>query len=445
MQVAFFLGLLFLCIGLSGCQDTKAHERFGRSPQPSDGEGIRKIKHIVFLIKENRSFDNYFGTFPGADGATSGRTSHGKVVRLKRTPDQTPYDLGHNWEDARMAIDGGSMSKFDQVKNGQIHGDLLPYTQLTEAEIPNYFSYARNFVLADRMFSSMTGPSFPNHLYTVAAQDGGALENPQPAHADWGCDADDNQTVLVQRLNGTTEADRSCFDFQTLADEMEVAHIDWKYYAPARGQYGYQWSALDGIQHIRNGPLWQSRVVSDAQFTSDALGGHLPAVSWLVTGEGSEHPPHSTCVGENWTVRQLNAVMNGPDWNSTAVFLTWDDFGGFYDHVPPPTVDIYGLGPRVPLIIISPYSKKGHISHTTYEFSSFLTFVEHRFSLRSLTDRDLKANDMLDSFDFSQSPHPPLFLQEHGCPRAPQMRWWFGRLWERAVARASRMTSRSKR
>ena len=444
IQVAFFLSLLFLCTAVSGCQKSKAHERFGQSPQPSAGEGIQKIKHIVFLIKENRSFDTYFGTFPGADGATSGRTSHGKVVRLRLTPDEMPYDIGHSWEDARTAIDGGSMSKFDHVRNGNLNGDLLPYTQLTEAEIPNYFSYARNFVLADRMFSSMAGPSFPNHLYTVAAQSGGGLDNPEPAHADWGCDADDNQTVLVQKATGATEAERSCFDFQTLADKLEAAHIEWKYYAPARGQYGYQWSTLDAIQHIRKGPLWQSRVIPDAQFTSDALQGHLPAVSWLVTGETSEHPPHSTCMGENWTVRQLNAIMDGPDWNSTAVFLTWDDFGGFYDHVPPPMVDNYGFGPRVPLLIISPYAKQGHISHTTYEFSSFLTFVEHRFGLSSLTDRDRKANDMLDSFDFRQPPRPALFLEEHGCPRAPQTRWWIGKWWERAITHTNGTKKDSK-
>jgi phospholipase C len=130
--------------------------------------------------------------------------------------------------------------------------------------------------------------------------------------------------------------------------------------------------------------------------------------------------------------------MNGPDWNSTVVFLTWDDFGGFYDHVWPPLVDNYGLGPRVPLIIISPYSRKGHISHTIYEFSSFLTFVERRYGLPSLTDRDFKANDMLDSFDFGQPPLPPLFLQEHGCPIAPVTRWRIEKLWERAVAHLTR-------
>src|SRR6266404_1039837 len=435
-----------LMLSLTGCHSGSSYKALAtRTPtQAAPGEGIQKIQHIVFIIKENRSFDHYFGSFPGADGATSGKISDGTFIPLTPSPDVGPYDIGHSWRDAIIAIDGGKMGKFDQVDSGYVDGYRYPYTQFVESDIPNYFAYARNFVLADRMFSSLAGPSFPNHLYTVAAQSGGALDNPEPAHADWGCDADDNQTVLVQKPTGATEAERSCFDFQTLADELEATHIEWKYYAPVRGQYGYQWSALDGIQHIRNGTLWQSRVVPDPQFTSDALQGHLPAVSWLVTGESSEHPPHSTCMGENWTVRQLNAVMDGPDWNSTAVFLTWDDFGGFYDHVPPPIVDNYGFGPRVPLLIISPYSKQGHITHTTYEFSSFLTFVEHRFGLSSLTDRDRKANDMLDSFDFSQSPRPPLFLQEHGCPSAPETRWWIRKWWDRVVAHTSEATKDSK-
>jgi phospholipase C len=123
-------------------------------------------------------------------------------------------------------------------------------------------------------------------------------------------------------------------------------------------------------------------------------------------------------MGENWTVRQLNAVMQGPDWNSTAVFLTWDDFGGFYDHVPPPTVDRYGFGPRVPMIIISPWAKHGHISHTVYEYSSLLKFAERRYGLAPLTERDLLANEVLDSFDFHRRPLPPLILQERQCAGA---------------------------
>jgi len=390
---------------------------------PAAGRGVQKIQHIVFLIKENRSFDNYFGTFSGADGATTGKTSSGNVVPLTHTPDQTPFDIGHSWKDALIAIDGGTMSKFDQVANGDQDGYLLPYTQLGRADIPNYFAYARNFVLADRMFSSMAGPSLPNHLYTVAAQDGGTLDNPHPNRYNWGCDSDEGQTVPVQKPDGTVTMEPPCFDFQTLADSLERAHISWKYYAPPKGQYGYQWSTLDAIHHIRESELWNERVVNDNQFIADAKTGNLPAVSWLVTGDASEHPPLSTCAGENWTVQQLNALMQGPAWNSTVVFLTWDDFGGFYDHVPPPVRGNYHLGPRVPLLIISPYAKKGYVSHTQYEFSSFLKFVELRFGLPALNQDDAKANDMLDSFDIDQQPLPTLILQPRSCPITLPFAW----------------------
>jgi phospholipase C len=394
----------------------------------SNAEGLAKIEHIVFIIKENRSFDTYFGTFPGADGAMTGRTSKGQVVPLTLTPDKMPFDLGHTWGDAVKAINVSKMDGFDLVVNGDVDGSMLPYTQMRESDIPNYFAYARNFVLADHMFSSLRGPSFPNHLYTVAAQSGGVINNPQPPKQTWGCDADPDELVDVMDSKGEISKQPPCFDLPTLADRLDAAHVSWKYYAPTRGQVGYIWSSLDAIKHIRNGPLWTSKVVPDAQFAEDARNGRLPAVSWLVTGENSEHPPFSTCEGENWSVEQLNAVMESPDWASTAVFITWDDFGGFYDHVAPPPVDKFGLGPRVPLLIISPYVRKGKVSHTQYELSSFLSFVEKRFYLAPLTERDQKANDMLDSFDFTQPPLPPLILKTHSCPRFTRT-WWYLTHW----------------
>jgi len=417
------VGLASLALAtLGGCSKSKpAAVVATRTPtQPAPGQGVQKIQHIVFLIKENRSFDHYFGTFPGADGATSGQTADGKTIPISHSPDVTRFDLGHSWRDAIIAINGGRMNGFDQIALGNVAGYKQAYTQLEQSDIPNYFTYAQNFVLADRMFSSMAGPSFPNHLFTVAAQDAHVLDNPHPSNGTWGCDADDGLTVPVDH----PEEDRirmapPCFDFQTLADSLENAHISWKYYAPSRGHYGYQFSTLDSVKHIRNGPLWAQRVVPDSQFAEDAKNGRLPAVSWLVTGEANEHPPRSTCMGENWTVREMNAVMQGPDWNSTAVFITWDDFGGFYDHVAPPSISSYSLGPRVPLLIISPYAKQGYISHREYEFSSFLKLAEVRFNLPPLTGRDSKANDMLDSFDFEHPPQPTLLLKERVCPVPP--------------------------
>jgi len=382
------------------------------------GGGLSNIKRIVFIVKENRSFDTYFGQFPGANGATQGTISTGQVISLGPTPDVMPYDLGHSWQDAHTAINNGAMNQFDLVVNGNKNAQYLGYTQFTSPDIPNYWTYAQKFTLADNMFSSLTGPSFPNHLYTVAATSGGAINNPKGAqNSSWGCDADPAEVVDVMDKNGAITEQPPCFDFQTLADSLQNAGISWRYYAPPQGQTGYIWSILDAIKHIRLGSLWSSNVVPDTQFVSDAQAGSLPAVSWLVTNmDNSEHPPSSTCAGENWTVQQINAIMQGPLWNSTAIFLTWDDFGGFYDHVPPPTADLYGLGPRVPLLIISPYAKPGNISHTLYEFSSFLVFVETRFGLQSLGGRDTSASSMLDSFNFNQQPLPPLVLTTRTCP-----------------------------
>jgi phospholipase C len=378
--------------------------------------GLRKIRHIVIIVKENRTFDNYFGTFPGADGTTTGVISTGETVQLGRTPDRTPHDIGHSFQNAVKAINSGLMNQFDLIPGGNVGGELLAYTQLTEDDIPNYFAYARYFTLADAMFSSLTGPSFPNHLYTVGAQSGGAINNPRNSGQKWGCDADDGADVQVMDENGVITREYPCFDFMTLADSLEARRHSWRYYAPPQGQPGYIWSALDAIAHIRLTDLWTQHVVPDTQFEQDARNGDLPAVSWLVTGAASEHPPSSSCVGENWTVRQLNAIMQGPLWKSTAVFVTWDDFGGFYDHVPPPVVDNFGFGPRVPLLIISPYARSGYISHTVYEFSSLLKFVEARFQLEPLTARDAVANDLLDSFDFTQRKLAPLILPERQCP-----------------------------
>ena len=416
MQQLFHWGLSALClVCLRAPVFAQAQNSESDGHHHHHHRGLHRIEHIVFIVKENRTFDNYFGTFPGADGATCGEIHTGQTIPLSRQPDRLGHDIGHSFNDAVTAINGGLMNQFDLISGG---GDLSGYSQYLEEDIPNYWAYARYFTLADAMFSSLTGPSFPNHLYTVGAQSGGAINNPSSGGV-WGCDSPVGATVQVMDDQGHITRVYPCFDFTTLADRLEEAGISWKYYAPGMGQSGYIWSAFDAIDQIRNTPLWDEKVVSDTQFEADALNGDLPAVSWLVTGSGkSEHPPSSTCMGENWTVQQLNAVMQGPLWRSTAVFLTWDDFGGFYDHVPPRHVDGFGLGPRVPFLIISPYAKHGHISHTEYEFSSVLKFIEERFGLAPLTERDSLANDLLDSFDFHRRPLRPLILEPRNCSGA---------------------------
>ena len=384
---------------------------------------LTSIQHIVFIVKENRAFDHYFGAFPGADGASSGITSAGLVVPFNRAPDQTPDDVDHTWWAVLNAMNGGALDRFDLIAGGNKNGYMLSYSQMTQADIPNYFAYAQHFVLADRMFSSEHGPSFPNHLYIVAGQPAGTIDIPSsPLHQlgtqGWGCDDDPSVIVPVMDEEGDITNEFPCFDIPTIADSLEAKGLSWKFYAPSPGEKGYVFSVFNAIRHIRNTNLWSEHVIPASQFVTDALNGQLPDVSWIVSGPESEHPPNSTCVGENWTVAQINAVMQGPNWNSTAIFLTWDDFGGFYDHVPPPNTDEFGFGPRVPLVIISPYAKPGFISHTQYEFASVLKFIEERFSLAPLTARDGAANDTTDSFDFTQAPLAPLVLSPRSCPVA---------------------------
>ena len=164
--------------------------------------------------------------------------------------------------------------------------------------------------------------------------------------------------------------------------------------------------------------MWR-KVVYESRFIPDVHAGRLPAVSWLIPPlQSSDHPPASICEGENWTVRVINAVMKSPAWRSTAIILTWDDFGGFYDHVPPPHVDIYGLGPRVPAIVISPWAKRGYVDHQTFEFSSVLRLIERIWRLPTLGLRDAEARDMLSAFNFHGAPRPRLILKQRDCSQA---------------------------
>jgi phospholipase C len=376
-------------------------------------QGMDKIQHIVFIVKENRSFDHYFGTFPGVDGATSGLLSSGKVIPMFHSPDSMPWDICHAWYCTLRDMNYGKMNHYDTDPTCTLNAKPLCVSQMHQADIPNYFAYANNFVLADRMFSSISATSFPNHLYTIAATSGGVISQAKGAAIhEVGCQADPNATASVMDQFGNIIRLYPCFDFQTLGDILDNAGITWTTYGPANNVF----NAYVAINHIRNTALWNQHWVPDQNFAADALAGNLPAVSWLTTNNGSEHPQLSTCFGENWTVKQINAIMQGPLWNSTAIFLMWDDFGGFYDHVSPPKEDIYGLGPRVPLLVISPFAKSGYISHTQYEASSVLKFIEERFGLPSLNGRDVNANDLQDAFDFTQTPLKPLVLQQRTCP-----------------------------
>jgi len=431
-RVFIFIGLVLLALTMSGmaasgpleaqvvATNTPAPGTITPSPVTSSTPGtVDPIQHIVIMVKENRSFDNYFGTFPGAAGATRGQTSSGQTVPLLHTPDHTLLDINHAGDAARVAVNDGKMNGFDQLQGAIQDGQDIALSQLHESDIPNYWAYARTFTLDDHFFSTINGPSFPNHLVTVAGSSHNTDDNPiLNTYHSWGCDAGQYTKVdTVDLQTGEHYYSKPCFDIQTLPDEFQKAGVSWKYYAPGQYQSGYIWSALSSIKHIRYSPLWQSNVPDTSQFIKDIKAGTLPQVSWVVMNEGeSEHPPHSSCAGENWTVRQLNALMQSPLWASTAVFLTWDDFGGFYDHLAPPKLNAIAYGPRVPTLVISPYARQHFIDHQTYDFASILRYVEDKYHLPQLSEYDQRAQSIAGSLDLNQRPIPPLILHTRVCP-----------------------------
>ncbi|MBI3649305.1 MAG: hypothetical protein HY240_11255 [Actinobacteria bacterium] len=400
----------------------------------------RHIKHVIFLVKENRTFDTYFGQFPGADGATYGYTCDGTKVPLVQAHDSTPGP-DHSFAGGIHAIDGGKMNCFDTLYGGLA---LQSYVQYGESQIPNYWAYARHFLLGDHFFTSVYGPTGIEHLDTVAAQTGRFIDHERDYPAgQYGangipreyCGDPTERAYRMRRLSpgqvhrvGVLENQARpgpifhtfaslqwpCIDVPTLPAELQKAGVSWKYYL---GHNDYV-ETPDWITYWHGGPMMKN-VVDPSTLIPDISSGHLPAVSWVVPNvEVSDHPPDSVCAGENWTVDVMNALQRSPEWRTTAVVMVWDDFGGFYDHVPPPHVDIYGMGPRTPLLLISPWVKGGTVAHQTLEFASVLKMIETIWNLPSLTTRDASASDMLDLFDFSGEPVPKLILKPRDCSSA---------------------------
>jgi len=380
------------------------------------------IKHVVFIMKENRSYDVYFGAYkPGiANGTTTPKISNGTTITAPHLYDSSPLDICHDWKCNISDMDFGKMDRFDTDPSCMANGVQMCLAQLNGTDLPNYYAYADNFVLGDNHFTSLHATSFPNHLYTISATSGGVISQgilaSNPSKTEVGCRADEGATAQQIDQYGNLTAQYPCYDFLTLGDLLSAAGVSWKSYAPANIAY----NAYNAINHIYNNPaVWNATYAPDTQFVSDVKGGKLPAVSWLVTLGGNEHPPISTCLGQNWAVQQINAVMQSTQYwvnEPTLIVMTWDDFGGFYDHVPPPFEDMYGLGPRAPILLISPFSKPGYVSHTLMESASVLKFIEERWGLPSLGQRDLIANDMADTFDFTQAGNPALVLNQTSCP-----------------------------
>jgi phospholipase C len=426
--------------------------------------GETPIEHVVFIIKENRSFNNYFATYPGAEGATRGGTIEctedgcrdGRMVDLQPAEDIQPHDLTHCFRCGLVAINGGKMNGFNrmngvipQSENADVFGaDLTGYVYHDRDTLPNYWAYADRFVLADHFFTSMYGPTLPEHLYTVAADAKYIVDNKGQTDTPGSYCDDQNETatrfvprdareaeerilelereITANSSNTYDLADywaqiRLCFDMEVLPDQLEDAGISWKYYANENAWM----NALQMIRHVRYGPMW-NKVEPPENFVPDVRDGEMPQVSWIVPSESyNEHPGggKSVCAGENWTVHQINTIMKSEYWQSTAIVVVWDDFGGFYDPVPPPQTDIMGLGPRTPALIISPYTRSGenpdggYVDSTDYEFSSVLAFIEQLFGLEPMTERDRNANPLLGAFDFENPNFRKLILPlRDDCP-----------------------------
>lgn len=380
------------------------------------------IKRVVYVMLENRSFNNLFGAFPGVRGTTVG-ADLGKEKPLMRCPDWLPGDLPHDRVAAISSINAGAMDGFGLG----IYGSTYAYTQFDPDQIPNYWLWAKEYALSDNFFASANGPSYPNHFFFVAGTSGGVIDNPEnigvrwledgSKFKSWGCDAvGDDVFVFTKDDNGNLTKHDTCFAFETVGEQLTGIGVDWAYYAPTPGQAGYFWNAYNGVANVIHTDLWHEHIrpVDDVVRHIEADG--LPPVTWIVPRfELSDHPPFSTGHAHNWITDIVNGIMRSDMWEHTAIFIAWDEWGGFYDPVAPPQLDHVGLGMRVPLLTISPYSRRGVIDTELGEFSAPLRFIADNWGLPYLTPRIENAHAFEHVFDFSAKPRPPVL----GSKRAP--------------------------
>ena len=442
------------------------------SPAPvNPGVGLQKLKHIVVIMQENRSLDEYFGLYPGVDGLPrqGGHftvcvpdPANGGCVRPYH--DSTDKNGGgpHGSPSANADINGGKMDGFiGQAEGGKkgcvetvdpnctnsVKTDVMGYKDARD--IPNYWAYASNFVLQDHMFQPNASWSFPEHLYLVSEWSAKCGQTADPMSCATNIDAPGTPIGAgAGKINGDNQAARN-FAWTSLTYLLYKHQVSWKYYVaegttpdcetdaatcpPKDQRVGTPdiWNPLPGFTDVR-----QDGQVKDVQtidhFYADAKAGSLPAVSWVVpNGAVSEHPPSLVSAGQAYVTTLINAVMSSADWNSTAIFLSWDDWGGFYDHVVPPYVDNAGYGLRVPGLVISPFAKRGFIDHQTLSHDAYVKFIEDVFlgglRLDPKTDGrpdsrpDVRENatqlgDLAADFNFDQAPRPPVMLNPNPSP-----------------------------
>jgi phospholipase C len=389
------------------------------TPSPTPNPFL-KIKHVVVIVQENRSFDNLFGGpqgFPGANTVSTGLRSQGTPAPLWPVPLEAPYDLYHRLPEYLRDYDGGKMDGFD-TEGTQFYAPSPPaytmppnpqYAYVPQSETQPYWSMAQQYVLADNMFASQLDSSFTAHQYLVAGWAGGTVNIPSATYI-WGCDSPGGtliDTLTQQRTVGPSVA--PCFTYRTIAEALDAKHLTWRYYAPGQTipATGYIWSTFDANSQIRNGPDWARSVISpQTQVLTDVQGGTLANVTWIMPDyNDSDHTGIRTKTGPQWVATVVNAIGQSKFWKSSVIFVLWDDWGGWYDHVAPPQLDYDGLGFRVPLIVISPYAKQSYVSHVQFETASILRFIEDRWHLKTLQAADARATSPLqDTLNLQAAP-----------------------------------------
>jgi phospholipase C len=422
--------ILVAVAALTGCA-------FGARPLPLTARdrvselaqtGAGKIDHVVYIIQENRSFDNLFQGYPGADTVSTGKISSGKTVKLLPLGLSVRYDIDHSAEAMFLACHGrgrlpGTQCRMDQFDREKAYfwPPSVPYPQYVYVphwDSKPYFDMAHEWVVADRMFQSQLDESFVAHQYVIAAQADASVDLPT---TQWGCGggpSDLVMTLTARRKYGPSES--PCFDYPTLGDELDGANLSWRFYTSKYGSessgQGSYWSGYQAVKHIRHGPDWKKDVITPQnRFLTDVAGGKLANFTWITpVCNDSDHVNCGGGLGPSWVTALVNAVGESKFWNTTAIFVQWDDWGGLYDHVPPPHRGYDGLGFRVPLLVISPYAKHNHVSHVQYETASVLRFAEDLFGLNQLAAADQRAaSPAKDCFDFSKAPRKFVRIKAH--------------------------------
>jgi len=415
-MLARFVGSLLLILSvLSSPVGTSAQVKNPQSGRKPSGPQV--IQHVIIVFQENRSTDNLFHGLPNADTVNRGTNSSGKIIPLTPISLVDNYDLGHGHDAFRAQYDGGKMDGADRVWvscNQGSKGCINPqFKYVQRSDVQPYFDMAVQYAFADRMFQSNQGASYPAHQFIIAATSAPsptsklfAAENPlgiPGAPTNTGCTAPAAEFVqLIDPLGQEKLVMYPCFEHATLMDLLDQQQLSWLYYTPTPNQI---WTGPNSIQHLRMGQDWANVIASPARVLKDILNGQLASVSWVIpNAPASDHPHENNGSGPSWVASIVNAVGSSSYWDSTAIFVTWDDWGGWYDHVAPPVINSYEYGLRVPLIVISPYAIPGYVSHVTHDFSSILKFVETVFNLPTIGFGDQYSDDLTDCFDFGQKP-----------------------------------------